>query len=180
MCLLAWNERAKWLAFQTTGIWAHFVSGVPSNSKRDWSLLQRFAYFRIRYFTDRLTLRLLTLFLCLRFIMKWQQKLSVFSKQKRMTVEPENQHTEEDGLHEDGEAEEVSSTLSQPPELQDPTASSSTSTVRKWKKCLAFFGIFYSGLVRHFFKITIQLRSITITSLFTAINKSKLWKAAKL
>ena len=28
-----------------------------------------------------------------------------------MTVEPENQHTEEDGLHEDGEAEEVSSTL---------------------------------------------------------------------
>ena len=48
-----------------------------------------------------------------------------------MTVEPENQHTEEDGLDEDGEAEEVSSTLSQPPELQDPTASSSTNTVRK-------------------------------------------------
>ena len=70
--------------------------------------------------------------------------------------------------------------LSQPPELQDPTASSSTSTVRKWKKCLAFFGIFYSGLVRHFFKITIQLRSITITWLLTAINKSKLWKAATL
>ena len=168
MCLLAWNERAKWLAFQTTGVWVHFMSGVPSNSKRDWTLLQRSAY---------LTLRLLTFFLCLRFIMKWQQKLSVFSKQKRMTLEPENQHTEEDGLHEDGEAEEVSSTLSQPPELQDPTASSSTSTVRKWKKCLAFFGIFYSGLVRHFFKITIQLRSIPITWLFTAINKSELWKA---
>ena len=176
MCLLAWNERAKWLAFQTTGVWAHFVSGVPSNSKRVWSL-PRFAYFRIRYFTDRLTLRLLTLFLCLRFIMKWKQKLSVFSNQKRMTVEPENQHTEEDGLHEDGEAEEVSSTLSQPPELQDPTASSSMSTVRKWKNCLTFFGIFYSGLVLHFFKITIQLRSITITWLFTAINKSELWKA---
>ena len=48
-----------------------------------------------------------------------------------MTVESENQHTEEDGLDEDGEAEEVSSTLSQPSELQDPTASSSTSTVRK-------------------------------------------------
>ena len=48
-----------------------------------------------------------------------------------MTVEPENQHTEEDGLHEDGEAEGVSSTLSQLPELQDPTAFSSTSTVRK-------------------------------------------------
>ena len=48
-----------------------------------------------------------------------------------MTVEPENQHTEVDGLHEDGEAEEVSSTLNQPPELQDPTVFSSTSTVRK-------------------------------------------------
>ena len=33
---------------------------------------------------------------------------------------------------EDGEAEEVSSTLSQPPELQEPKASSSTSTVRKF------------------------------------------------
>ena len=48
-----------------------------------------------------------------------------------MTVEPENQDIEEDGLDKDGEAEEVSSTLSQPPELQDPTASSSTSTVTK-------------------------------------------------
>ena len=46
-----------------------------------------------------------------------------------MAVEPENQ---EDELDEDGEAEEVSLTLSQPPELQDPSASSSTSTVRKF------------------------------------------------
>ena len=48
-----------------------------------------------------------------------------------MAVEPENQ---EDELDEDGEAEEVSLTLSQPPELQDPSASSSTSTVQyhKW------------------------------------------------
>ena len=53
------------------------------------------------------------------FIMERQQKLSVFFKQKRMAVE-------------DGEAEEVSSTLSQPPELQEPKASSSTSTVRKF------------------------------------------------
>ena len=150
---------------------------IPRETGAYFNVLHTFAYVTLN---DRLALRLLTLFLCLRFIMKWKQKLSVFSKQKRMTLEPENQHTEEDGLHEDGEAEEVSSTLSQPPELQDPTASSSTSTVRKRKKCLAFFGIFYSGLVRHFFKITIQLRSITITWLFTAINKSKLWKAAKL
>ena len=63
--------------------------------------------------------------------MKRQQKLSVFSKQKGMAVKPKNEDTEEDGLDEDGEAEEVGSTLSQPPELQDPTASSSTSTVRK-------------------------------------------------
>ena len=81
--------------------------------------------------TDRLTLRLMTLFLCLRFIMKRQQKLGVFSKQKGMTVNPKNQDTEEDGLDEDGEAEEVGSTLSQPPELQDPTASSSTSLPRR-------------------------------------------------
>ena len=80
---------------------------------------------------DLLTLCLLTLFLCLRFNTKRQQRLSVFSKQNRMTVEPENQDIEEDGLDKDGEAEEVSSTLSQPPELQDPTASSSASTVRK-------------------------------------------------
>ena len=55
--------------------------------------------------TDRLTLRLMTLFLCLRFIMKRQQKLGVFSKQKGMAVNPKNQDTEEDGLDEDGEAE---------------------------------------------------------------------------
>ena len=46
-----------------------------------------------------------------------------------MAVEPENK---EDELDEDGEAEEVSLTVSQPPELQDPSASSSTSTVRKF------------------------------------------------
>lgn len=81
------------------------MSGVPSNSKkRDWSLLQHFALIR--------SIDASTLFLCLCFIMKRQQKLSVFSKQKRMAVEPENQDSEEDGLDEDGEAEEVISTLS--------------------------------------------------------------------
>ena len=45
--------------------------------------------------------------------MKRQQKLSLFFTQKRMAVE-ENQ---EDGLDKDGEAGEVSSMLSQPPEL---------------------------------------------------------------
>ena len=59
-----------------------------------------------------------------------------------MTVEPENQHTEEDGLDEDGEAEEVSSTLSQPPEFQDPTASSSTSTVKNEKSVWRFLASF--------------------------------------
>ena len=43
---------------------------------------------------------------------------------------------------EDGEAEEVSSTLNQPPELQEPKASSLTSTVRKfhpaWKNVYIF------------------------------------------
>ena len=145
MCLLAWNERAKWLAFQTTGVWVHFMSGVPSNSKRDWSLIQRFAYFRIRYFNDRLTLRLLTLFLCLRFIMKWQQKLSVFSKQKRMTVEPENQHTEEDGLNEDGEAEEISSTFKSTSRTSTSNGLQLNEYCEKMKKV---FGVFWHLLFR--------------------------------
>ena len=66
--------------------------------------------FCLHCFTDRFTLCLLTLFLCLRFIIKRQQKVSVFFKQKKMAVEPENQ---EDRLDEDSEAEGVSSTSSQ-------------------------------------------------------------------
>ena len=53
----------------------------------------------------------------------------MFCKQKKIAVEPENQ---EDRLDED-EAEGVSSTTSQPPELQEPTASNSTSIVRKFR-----------------------------------------------
>ena len=141
-----------------TGIsdYARMSTFCVRRSKQFKERLEPTSTFCILY---RLTLRLMTLFLCLRYIIKRQQKPSVFSKQKKMTVEPEIQHTEEDGLDEDGEVAE----LKRSPELQDPTASSSTSTVRKSKKCLAFFGIFYSGLVRHFFKITIQLRSFTIT-----------------
>ena len=52
--------------------------------------------------------------------MKRQQKLSSFFTQKRMAVEPEIEK-HEDGLDKDGEAGEVSS-ISQPPELQEPTA----------------------------------------------------------
>ena len=61
--------------------------------------------------------------------MKRQQKLSSFFTQKRMAVEPEIEK-HEDGLDKDGEAGEVSS-KSQPPELQEPTASSSTSNTVK-------------------------------------------------
>ena len=83
------------------------------------------AYFDILHtlLCRSIMLRLLIFSLCyavLRFIMKRQQKLSVFFKQKRKTVE-------------DGEAEEVSLTLSQPPELQEPKALSSRSTVRKFR-----------------------------------------------
>ena len=77
--------------------------------------------FCLHCFTDRFTLYLLTLFLCLRFTsftIKRQKKVSVFFKQKKMAVEPGNQ----DRLDEDSEAEGVSSTSSQPPELQEPTA----------------------------------------------------------
>ena len=45
-----------------------------------------------------------------------------------MAVEPEIENYE-DGLDKDGEAGEVSS-ISQPPELQEPTASSSTSNTQ--------------------------------------------------
>ena len=60
--------------------------------------------------------------------MKQQQKLSSFFTQKRMAVEPEIEK-HEDGLDKDGEAGEVSS-ISQPPELQEPMASSSTSNTQ--------------------------------------------------
>ena len=69
--------------------------------------------------------------------MKRQQKLSVFFKQKRMAVE-------------DGVAEDVSSTLSQPPELHKPKASSSTSTVRKYQ---------YHSLTQTIFEMT-QIKNV--------------------
>ena len=112
-------------------------------------------------------LRLLILSLCyvvLRFIMKRQQKLRVFFKQKRIAVE-------------DSEAEEVSSTLSQPPELQEPKASSSTSTIRKfhpaWKNVYPWLqydqekGMSCSFCVKHqknnaFTKGTNNFRSSTL------------------
>ena len=69
-------------------------------------------------------------FVCFGLIMTRQQKLSLFFTQKRMAVE-ENQ---EDALDKDGEAEEVSSMFSQPPELQEPRASNPPSnTVRKFR-----------------------------------------------
>lgn len=60
----------------------------------------------LRFFTDQFLFCLLTLFFC--FIVKQQQKLSLFFTQKRMAVETENQ---ENGLDRDGEAGEVSSIL---------------------------------------------------------------------
>ena len=47
--------------------------------------------FCLHCFTDRFMLYLLTLFLCLRFTIKRQKKVSVFFKQKKMAVEPGNQ-----------------------------------------------------------------------------------------
>lgn len=51
--------------------------------------------FTLGCFTGQFTPRLLTLFFCLHFIMKWQQKVSLFFMQQRMAVETENQ---ENGL----------------------------------------------------------------------------------
>ena len=75
-----------------------FVSGIPSNSERDWSL-----HFDS---TDRFHLCLLTLFFCLCFLIKRQQKPSLFFTQKRMAVEPENQEYMYE-LDKGGEAGEV-------------------------------------------------------------------------
>ena len=67
-----------------------------------------------------------------------------------MAVEPEIEK-HEDGLDKDGEAGEVSS-ISQPPELQEPTASSSTSnTVKRNQNCSKFQ---YHSLTQTIFEMT--------------------------
>ena len=79
--LLAWNQRAKWLAFYTMCAQVLFVSGIPCNSERDRSLqFQRSWYVLFVAFV----------FFCVGFIIKRQQKLSLFFTQKRIAVE-ENQ-----------------------------------------------------------------------------------------
>ena len=143
--------------------------------------------FCLHCFTDRFTLCLRTLFLCLRFIIKRQQKVSVFFKQKKMAVEPENQ---EDRLDEDSEAEGVSSTSSQPLELQEPTASNSTITVRKfrlaWKNVYPWLqydeekGMPCSICVRHrenntFTKGTNNFRSSTLERHVAHHRQTTLW-----
>ena len=89
------------------------------HSKQFQERLEPTSTFCIRCLIYRsITLRLL--------ILSLKKKVSVFFKQKRVAVE-------------DGEAEEVSSTSNQPPELQEPKASSLTSTVRKFhpeEKCI--------------------------------------------
>ena len=168
MCLLAWNERTKWLAFRLRAyeyILCQAFRVIPRETG---------AYFNVLH-----TLQIDWGFDCWLcscvYVSLWNDSKSLvyFQSKREWHLNLKINIRKKMGCMRMVKLK----TLSQPPELQDPTASSSTSTVRKWKKCLAFFGIFYSGLVRHFFKITIQLRSITITWLFTAINKSKLWKA---
>ena len=95
-----------------------FVSGIPHNSRRDWSIHFDFIALLIN---SRFIL--LMLLVCFHFIVKQQQKLSSLSlfMQKTMEVEPEKH---EDGLDkDDSEAWEVSS-ISQPPELQEPIGDS--------------------------------------------------------
>ena len=77
--------------------------------------------FRLWCFADQLTFHLLMLLVCLHFIVKQQQKLSSLFTQKTIEVGPEKH---EDGLDKDGsETWEVSS-ISQPPELQEPIGDS--------------------------------------------------------
>ena len=121
------------------------------------------------------------------FHYKTTKKVSVFFKQKKMAVEPGNQ---EDRLDEDSEAEGVSSTSSQPPELQEPTASNSTITVRKfrlaWKNVYPWLqydeekGMPCSICVRHrknntFTKGTNNFRSSTLERHVAHHRQTTLW-----
>ena len=62
-----------------------------------------------------------------------------------MTVEPENQHTEEDGLNEDGEAEEVSSTFKSASRTSRSNGLQINEYCEKMKKV---FGVFWNLLFR--------------------------------
>lgn len=88
-----WNDRLFRLSLYEYILCQALIKAIP----RELSL---------RFFTDQFMFRLLTLFFC--FIIKQQQKLSLFFTQKRMAVETENQ---ENGLDRDGEAGEVNSIL---------------------------------------------------------------------
>ena len=62
-----------------------------------------------------------------------------------MTVEPENKHTEEDGLDEDGEAEEVSSTFKSASRTSTSNGLQFNEYCEKMKKV---FGVFWHLLFR--------------------------------
>ena len=62
-----------------------FVSGIPHNSRRDWSIYFDFVALQINY----TSLILLMLLVCFHFIVRQQQKLSSLFTQKTMEVEPE-------------------------------------------------------------------------------------------
>ena len=71
-----------------------FVSCIPHNSRRDWSIYFDFVALPI----NNITLHFLMLLVCFHFIVRQQQKLSSLFTQKTMEVEPEKH---EDGLDKD-------------------------------------------------------------------------------
>ena len=115
-CLLALNECTKWLSFQNVCAYKLFLCQafhtIPGKTG---------AYILTSLLCRSITLHLLMLLVCFHFIVRQQQKLSSLFTQKTMEVEPEKH---EDRLDkDDSEAWEVSS-ISQPPELQEPIGDS--------------------------------------------------------
>ena len=94
--LQARNECEKGLSFQATYIRVVFGSGILRNSRRDWNVHFDLLHMFLRWL---ITLHLFLLFFCFCFIMKRQQKLSLFLTLKKLAVEPEKH---EDGLDKDG------------------------------------------------------------------------------
>ena len=133
LCAYYLEMGVKWLSIETIYTLTNsFLSGIPCNSERDWRL-----HIDVLHLLPRLPCRSIhTLFvdfvlLSLFHYEKITKAISSFFMRERIAVEPENY---EDWLgNKESEGEEVSS-IRQPPELQEPTASRSTSikTVLYW------------------------------------------------
>ena len=110
------NECTKWLSFQNVCAYNLFLCQAFHTIPGETG-----AYISTSLLCRSITLHLLMLLVCFHFIVRQQQKLSSLFTQKTMEVEPEKHEDKLD--KDDSEAWEVSS-ISQPPELQEPIGDS--------------------------------------------------------